>query len=167
MRGKRLKTLLLTGVVLLTATGLMGCGGKTESGQNNTKAEQSKESPKEEKKEDVTPVTIEQIPYDIKILEPDSTGTRYMETAYTNKSKITIKGVNITVLLKDSNEKVYLSNYDTVLPGETSPIFNAFAPKSGDQKDMEILKIEITTVNDDGSNTHIEYDAKLKTYELF
>lgn len=143
---------------------------------NMTKAvstdEKTKEATKEEQKDegqqkDVPPVTLEEIPYNITMLEPNSIGARYMEMTYTNNSKVPIKGINMTVLLKDINEKTYLSNYDTIMPGETSPVFESFAPKSGDQKDIEILKIEITTVNDDGSNTYIDYDAKLKTYEWF
>lgn len=57
MRGKRLKTLLLTGVVLLTAAGFMACGGKTEETPNtkveDKKVEEDKESSKENKKEEV------------------------------------------------------------------------------------------------------------------
>lgn len=40
------------------------------------------------------------------------------------------------ILLKDKNEKTYLSNYDTVLPGETSPNFKCFGPDTGNIDDI-------------------------------
>jgi hypothetical protein len=69
-------------------------------------------------------------------------------------------------LLKDKNEKAYLSNHDTVLPGETSPKFDTFGPKSLNTSDIEILKYDITVANKDGSKTSFEYDNKLKQYDV-
>lgn len=111
------------------------------------------------------PVKVEEVPYKITILEPDSIGTRYMEATYTNKSEYPITGMSITVLLKDKNEKTYLSNFDTVMPGETSPVFETFAPPSGEYGDIEVLKIEIRAEGKDGKTISIEYDTKLKKYD--
>jgi hypothetical protein len=69
------------------------------------------------------------------------------------------------MLLKDSNKTTYLSDYDTILPGETSPKFNSFGPKSMKMDDIQILKYEITIAKEDGSKTHLEYDNKLKQYK--
>ena len=111
------------------------------------------------------PIKVEDISYDIKILEPNIIGTRYMEATYTNNSKYPITSVRMTVLLKDKNEKTYLTNHDTVLPGETSPIFDTFAPPSGRYEDIEILEIAIRAVGENGKTMVIEYDTKLKKYD--
>ena len=111
------------------------------------------------------PIKVEDISYDIKILEPNIIGTRYMEATYTNNSKYPITSVSMTVLLKDKNEKTYLTNHDTVLPGETSPIFDTFAPPSGRYEDIEILEIAIRAVGENGKTMVIEYDTKLKKYD--
>jgi hypothetical protein len=110
-------------------------------------------------------VTIEDLPLDITIQKPDSIGNVYMTAKYKNNSTKNIVGFQISVLLKDKNEKVYLSNYDTVLPGETSPNFETFGPKSQSKSDIEFLKYSITIANNDGSKTNITYDPKLNTYD--
>ena len=53
----------------------------------------------------VSTVTVEELPYTITILEPDSIGNRYMEATYTNNSKYPITGMSLTVLLKDKTRK--------------------------------------------------------------
>jgi len=111
------------------------------------------------------PIKVEEVPYEITILEPNSIGTRYMQATYTNNSKYPITSISFTILLKDKNEKTYLSNYDTVLPGESSPIFETFAPPSGKYEDIEILKIEIRALGENGKTMAIDYDAKLKKYD--
>ena len=112
------------------------------------------------------PITIEQLPIDITIKNPDSIGNVYMDAMYKNNSQKNIVGFTATVLLKDTNEKTYLSNYDTVLPGETSPNFNTFGPKTLNKDDIQFLEYEITIANADGSETYISYDCKLKTYDI-
>ncbi|MEG0773444.1 hypothetical protein [Clostridium sp.] len=110
-------------------------------------------------------IKINQVPIQINILKPDSIGTRYMEATYTNNSGYTIQGMNITVLLKDSNEKTYFSTYDTVLKGGISTKFETFAPNSGSMNDLEILKYDIVAIKEDGTKVYIEYDVKLGVYK--
>jgi hypothetical protein len=109
-------------------------------------------------------VTVEQFPMNITIRRPDSIGTVYMDATYTNNSNRNVVGFQVTILIKDRNEKTYLSTHDTVLPGQTSPKFNSFGPKSLNMNDVEILKYQITIANQDGSKTYINYDNKLKQY---
>ncbi|MBN1070510.1 hypothetical protein DVV81_04895 [Clostridium botulinum] len=158
---KKIISALLCGLVVFS---FMGCG--SNSTQSNTSKENpvktEVEKPKEEKKQ--PPVTIEQLPLNITIGQPDSIGNVYMNATYTNNSEKNITGFNLNVLLKDSNEKTYLSTYDTVLPGEASPAFNSFGPKTLNMDDIEILKYEITITNADGSKTYLNYDNKLKQY---
>ncbi|NLJ98257.1 MAG: hypothetical protein GX320_03190, partial [Tissierellia bacterium] len=61
----------------------------------------------------------------------------------------------------DQNDTTYLSTYDTVMPGETSPKFESFGPETQDPDDYEILTLEITARTEDGNDLYIEYDFKL------
>ena len=54
-----------------------------------------------------------------------------MEATYTNNSKYPITSYTAKVLLKDTNDTTYLSSFDTVMPGETSPSLKPSVPISG------------------------------------
>ena len=113
------------------------------------------------------PIQPDEFAIDITIREPDSIGTVYMEATYTNNSQYPITGLSMTILLKDINEKTYLSNYDTVLPGETSPKFDSFGPETGDPNDYEILTLDVQARMPDGKTLSIEYDFKLDEASWF
>lgn len=161
---KKVLITVLSGILTLS---LVGCGStkkveNPEGGKPNVKVEE----PKKEEKEQ-PPITIEEVPMNVTILEPDSIGNRYMEATFTNNSKYAIKGFNVTVLLKDKNEKTYLSNFDTVMSGETSPKFQTFGPDTGNADDLEYLEYEITVVDESGKEIYLTYDVKLKTYKWY
>lgn len=109
-------------------------------------------------------ITVDQVPCDIKILEPNSIGTVYMEATYKNNTKLPILSYQATVLLKDKNEKTYLTNFDTVMPGETSPKFDTFGPITQDKNDIEILETEISLDLGNGKYLLVEYNHKLDRY---
>lgn len=111
------------------------------------------------------PITIDQVPVDIAILDPNSIGTVYMNAEYTNNTKYPITSISMKVLLKDTNKTTYLSNHDTVLPGETSPTFRSFGPSTLREEDYEILTIDVRARNTNGKTLLMEYDTKLKEYE--
>ena len=158
---KKLLMAIIAGTLLLS---LVGCGGnKTVDNNSENNVNAQVEGENEEKEQ--PPVTIEEVPMNLTILEPDSIGNRYMEATFTNNSKYAIKGFNVTVVLKDKNEKVYLSNYDTVMPGETSPKFETFA--TGNTEYIEYLQYDITVVDENGQEIYLTYDVKLKMYEWF
>lgn len=160
---KKILSSLLCSVLIL---GLVGCNSNTASKSDtasNPPVEVKEEVKKTEK--EVPPVTLEELPMNITILEPDSIGQRYIEATFTNNSKYAIKGFDVTILLKDKNEKSYLSNYDTIMPGETSPKFETFAPDTGKSEDIEYLEYQISVVKEDGTTVYLTYDAKLKTYK--
>lgn len=90
-------------------------GGDTE-GSTDTGSEATGETTS-----DPDAITIEDVPANIEILPPNSIGTVYADVTYTNNTPYPVTSYQLTVLLKDSNEKQYYSCYDTVLPGETSP----------------------------------------------
>lgn len=112
------------------------------------------------------PVRVEQLPVSITVRQPDSLGNVYMDATYTNLSTATVVSFQAVVLLKNVNEKAYLSCYDTVLPGQTSPKFDTYGPKTLLSSDIEFLKYTINVLNSDGSKTRIEYDNKLRRYSV-
>jgi flagellar biosynthesis/type III secretory pathway M-ring protein FliF/YscJ len=136
-----------------------------EKSQVDFKKKQEELAVKQVEENKQPPVKIEQLPLNIKITNPNSIGAVYIKATYTNNSDKNIVGYKVTVLLKDSNEKTYLVNYDTILPGETSPNFDSFGPKSLKMDDVQFLEYEITIANKDGSKTYLQYDNKLKQYE--
>lgn len=155
--------------VVLTAALLSGCGGDSNGSTNNSdKVDSSKnvniEEPAAEDKE-TPPILIDQIKVNMSIRKPDSIGTRYVDATLTNNSSVPIKFCNITIFNKDINENSYLVFTNTLMPNETSPKTNAFAPKTGKKEDIEIIKYEFTLVGEDGKDIYLDYDPKLKTYE--
>lgn len=118
-----------------------------------------------ESKENTPPLTIDQLPLNMTIKEPDSIGNVYLDATFTNNSDKNITGYTATILLKDSNEKAYLSSVDTVLSGETSPTFECFGPKTLNKEDIQILNYEINVDNGDGTTTYLKYDSKLNKYQ--
>lgn len=164
---KKFICLLLTAIILFC---LSACGlNKKDENEIEVIPEEISEVPEKKpnkiSKEPI--VKIEELPLEVKILEPDSIGTRYMEASYKNQSEYTIKGLSITVLLKDKNEKTYLAVYDSVLPGETSAKFETFAPETGKSEDYEFLTYEITVEKDEYTTIHIIYDVKTQEYNWF
>lgn len=111
-------------------------------------------------------VKVEELPYSIKLEEPDSIGNVYGTGTFTNNSQHNITSFSIVMLLKDKNEKAHYSNYDTVLPGETSPNFSAFGPNTGLDIDLEPLEIEYTAETKDGKKYSITYDVKTEKYKV-
>lgn len=116
---------------------------------------------------DDAPIHPDEIPHKISILKPDSIGAVYMEATFTNNSKYPITGYDMTVLLKDKNETAYLTTYDTVMPGETSPKFEGFGPETRDPDDYEITKLQVYARKEDKKTLSIEYDFKLNEATWF
>ena len=147
---------------------LVGCSsGKIEEGHETVADELAHEEAEEaeevvvEDDGDQIPIHPDDIMMDITILEPDSIGTVYMEATYTNNSKYPITSYTAKVLLKDTNDTTYLSSFDTVMPGETSPKFETFGPDSRDPNDVEVLTLEVIARTEEGNNLYIDYDFKL------
>lgn len=116
--------------------------------------------------EDKPRITVDHLPYEITMKEPNSIGVRYMGGTFTNNSEYPVTGFTLKVLLKDKNDTTHFGTHDTVLPGETSPNFvEGFAPESGKEEDMEVIEIQIVG-KDGGKDFYITYDAKLDSYEL-
>lgn len=106
-------------------------------------------------------VKITELPYAIKVLKPDSIGNIYGHATFTNNSKYPIKDFSLEGTIPSTNENTCFISTDTVMPGETSPIFESFY-----EQDTPINHISYTYVKD-GQDVHVEYDAKLKSYSIF
>ena len=88
---------------------------------------------------------------------------------YVNNSDYVIKDLTITYVDEATNETEYFGSYDTVLPGETSPISEG---DTIDNKDvsldtLEVIKYSIKAVNENGEEQSIIYDVKLNQYEVY
>lgn len=142
---------------------LSGCSAADDSGPVEVaEAEAPQAEPEEvEEVEEEIPLHPNDIPWEITILEPDSIGNVYMDATYTNNSDLPITRYHMKVHLKDKNDTTYLSSHDTVMPGETSPIFDSFGPETMDPNDYEVLTLEVRAILDNGDELDIEYDFKL------
>lgn len=163
MKTKKIGVILAAAVV--ASSMLIGCNNtstETSTGQN----ENNKPTVQNEE-EKTPPILIEDLGLDISIRKPDSIGTVYMDAVLTNNSDKPIKQCNITVLLKDKNEKSYLTFTDTIMPKEKSSKTDTFGPNTQKKEDIEILKYDITIAGDGGNDIYLEYDPKLKQYEWF
>lgn len=132
--------------------------------KNNSNASVNQGETKNPEKEEKPIVTVEELPYTLEIQKPDSAGTIYGLMTYTNNSKHPITGIEFTFHLKKKNDTTFYITYNTVLPGETSPTFEAFAEANKD--DMELTKVSIETKDDNGKKVYIDYDVKLNEYEV-
>lgn len=111
-------------------------------------------------------VMVEELPYEIMFEEPDSSGSVYGLATYTNTSDYPVVSFDLTATLLDTNETTYYSTYDTVMPGETSAIFDSFGPETMSMEDLEIKEISYSIMLEDGSKQYIDYDTKLKKYDV-
>ena len=107
------------------------------------------------------PIQPEEIPYTINFLEPNSIGNIYMEATYKNNSDYPITRYTLKILLKDVNKTTFLSSYDSVLLGETSPIFSTILSMMQISNDYEVLALEVTARPSKEKTLYIEYDFKL------
>ena len=155
-------------LMLIMTMVLVGCSsGKIEEGPETMADELTHEEAEEaedvvvEDDGDQIPIHPDEILMDITILEPNSIGTVYMEATYTNNSKYPITSYTAKVLLNDTNDTTYLTSFDTVMPGETSPKFETFGPDSQDPNDVEVLTLEVIARTEEGNNLYIDYDFKL------
>jgi hypothetical protein len=152
---KKKAWLMLLSLVLMLTLFAVGCGETTSNGNKTN------DGAAVTKNKDQVPIRFEDIKPEIKILKPDSIGTVYMEATFTNNSQFPITGYDLKVLLKDKNERAYLTIYETVMPGETSPKFEGFGPQTQDPNDYEIIGLTVEAKKDDGKKLSIEYDFKL------
>lgn len=100
------------------------------------------------------------LPDNLTILPPDSIGTRYIEGNYLNDTPYPVLSYSLSYLDKSTGENWYLSSYDTVLSGSTSPKMNTFAPESALMSDVQFQKLTIRFKTPHGE-FYVEYDYQL------
>jgi len=159
------KRILYTFLVL--ALILTGCSTGEVQGDDPAEAtEVSQEQPEQEaqeapEQEEEIPIHPDEIPWDIVVRQPDSIGNVYMDATFTNSTDYPITRYHMKVHLKDKNDTTYLTSHNTVMPGETSPIFDSFGPDTMNEEDYEVLTLEVSALMDNGDELDIEYDFKL------
>lgn len=104
------------------------------------------------------PLRIDKIPLTFNIVNNGAEQT--LEVNYTNNSKETITRLMLDIQLKDTQETIQLSSNEAIQPGQTSTLYAAKAPASGNVDDIEVLKYKISLL----SGVYMEYDTKLKQY---
>lgn len=132
---------------------------KKDTNKNNTKNSNENNSKTKENNEDNIFVIPQELPYNMNILPPDSIGTVYGNLTFKNNSKYVIKSFNLTIeYTRDGKkDKTYYSSYDTIMPGETSPIIDSFI-----SNDWKPIKLEYKIYNkENGKYRRLEYDYKL------
>ena len=95
------------------------------------------------------PLRIDKIPLTFNIVNNGAEQT--LEVNYTNNSKETITRLTLDI---------QLSSNEAIQPGQTSTLYAAKAPASGNVDDIEVLKYKISLL----SGVYMEYDTKLKQY---
>lgn len=101
----------------------------------------------------------------LKILEPDSIGSIYVEGTFLNSTESPIVAYELTYKDLGTKETHYLSTYDTVMPGEVSSKFETFGPESGKVEDIQFLELSFTLKIED-TEVIVEYDYQLEEVEL-
>ena len=104
------------------------------------------------------PLRIDKIPLTFNIVNNGTEQT--LEANYTNNSKETITRLTLEVQLKYTGETIQLSSNEEIQPGQSTTLYGAKAPASGNVDDIEILKYKISLL----SGVYMEYDTKLKQY---
>lgn len=100
------------------------------------------------------------IPDNITILPPDSIGETYLQGNYINSTPYPIIGYDLSYMDKGTTEISYLTTYETVLPDETSPLMENFAPESGDTSDIQYQSLSVRFKVDD-KEFIVDYDCRL------
>lgn len=102
---------------------------------------------------------------DFRIQEPDSIGTIYVNATVVNDTPYPVLSYQYTFKDLTTNEKHYLSTYDTVLPGETTPEFSTFSPENFE--DIDTLEISATVKTGDNEYYMFMYDVKLDNLQWY
>lgn len=80
------------------------------------------------------PLRIDKIPLTFNIVNNGAEQT--LEVNYTNNSKETITRLMLDIQLKDTQETIQLSSNEAIQPGQTSTLYAAKAPASGNVDDI-------------------------------
>lgn len=163
-------TLFSLGVI-----GLIGCGSSTNNSEslntNNASSSDNKKNntqPNSDNQQNNTqtnekPATIpNQLPYKMEVLQPDSIGTVYGNLTYTNNGEYPVTYFQLIIQYTDkdgnSGAKAYFTNYDTVMPGETSPVIKTFC-----NSDWKALTLEYKIYDKETQKSRrLQYDYKLE-----
>lgn len=85
-------------------------------------------------------------------------------TTYTNNSRYPSTRFEFNVLNKETNEIDFLSSYDTVMPGETSPNFAHRPVGTTPPESLNVLSILYTVSGPNSNDIMAEYNLKTSRY---
>lgn len=157
---KKRLIILLTLIMIFSLT---ACGTK----KDNTVEKDIEIGEVEKNKEELKiPATIDKFKTEVEINEPDSIGTIWGKMTVTNNSEYPLLSFEAVGVRKDNNENTYFSTYDTVMPGEKSPVFETIISEDINNQEYEINNYQYAIKKDD-KKIVIEYDVKLEEYNIF
>lgn len=109
---------------------------------------------------------IDNLSFDLEITKSDS--WVQISGSYTNNSKYTITQIIVSYLDTMTNTIVYYGSYDTVLPGETSPLSegDTIDNMNANMENMKPTKYQINATDSSNNEISITYDAKLDKYTI-
>lgn len=99
----------------------------------------------------------------------DRYGFCWCKLRYTNNSSYPVTLFWLTLADATTGKVSYLTNYDTVMPGEKSPEMKTIIVENVDQNftlDPVLLNLEYKYRNNSGEDVHVVYDFKLHEYKV-
>lgn len=99
----------------------------------------------------------------------DRFGFCWCKLRYTNNSSYPVTLFWLTLADSTTGKVSYLTNYDTVMPGEKSPEMKTIIAENVAQNftlDPVLLKLEYKYRNNSGEDVHVVYDFKLHEYKV-
>lgn len=160
---------LLSIITMLSLSiGLLESCGSEKTKEEVYKPEQKIEysEPKEEKKEQEIPITLEELEFVNAQFEVDCIGSCYFKTQIKNNSKYNIVYLSYSYEI-DNGEKTYLMMTDGLPIGGTSSLSECFGVSTQNFEDMKLVNLEITYLDDQNIKHYMEYDGNLNLYNVY
>lgn len=151
------KTKLIS-LALIALLAISGCSNNAPTESSNSAPAESTAQTTEDKLSAIDYEAL--IPNNLTILPPDSIGETYLNGNYVNSTPYPMVAYDLSYMDKGTTEMCYLYTYETVLPDETSPLLENFAPESGDMADIQFQSLSVQFKIDD-SRYGVDYDCRL------
>lgn len=159
------KKLLILGLITALSLSITSCSDDAKKETSNDELQVSNTEIKQEGgKQDVLE-TYDMFETNVILDEADSNGNIYGKMTVKNNSKFPLTKF-VAAAVRGNNEKTYFICDDTVMPGDTSPIFTAIISENGESTDFKFIKYEYELKNED-KKLYTIYDIQLDEYESF
>lgn len=148
----------LSALIFVALLAMSGCSNDAPAENSSSATSESAPQTTEEKLSAIDYEAL--IPDNVTILPPDSIGETYLNANYVNNTPYPMVAYDLSYMDKGTTEMCYLYTYETVLPDETSPLLENFAPESGDLADIQYQSLSVQFKTDDG-RYGVDYDCRL------